>query len=256
MLEYNQQPIYNSEFQREAVRQTPRLKSGIIWYVCFLPLIGLFLENYCVSKWAGLFLWAAVIFMMILSCIIDCRYLKKLGADTSQIKKWVWLAPMYVLLREKMCLRDFYKGIMLVFFCAAALIMNGFTQGTRITTNTMSGMVQNSYVQNLDNFSGTTSNIIGEQIAAFFDDDTKWDCTKSGEHYYVTCDGKKGNDSYVITFDVNFDGFTYLGYKIESIAVNGTKLENEQYKDELKAIFIDDISTADSTLSEESSTVI
>ena len=36
------------------------LNNGLIWFICFVPLIGLFLENYANSATAGAFLWIPV----------------------------------------------------------------------------------------------------------------------------------------------------------------------------------------------------
>ena len=36
------------------------LNNGLIWFICFVPLIGLFLENYANSATAGAVLWILV----------------------------------------------------------------------------------------------------------------------------------------------------------------------------------------------------
>ena len=41
------------------------LNNGLIWFICFVPLIGLFLENYANSATAGAFLWILVPLFMI-----------------------------------------------------------------------------------------------------------------------------------------------------------------------------------------------
>ena len=86
------------------------------------------------------------------------------------------------------------------FFIIAALFMNGFTQSIKIDADYMTVSAQNSYVQSLDNFSGSSSKIIGECIASYLGDDAEWDCTKDGHNYTVTVKGKHGSDNYTISF--------------------------------------------------------
>lgn len=185
------------------------LNNGLIWFICFVPLIGLFLENYANSATAGAFLWILVPLFMIGCSIADCKHLIKHGIDAAHLFKWVWLTPVYVYKREKLCGRELYKAIMCGFFIIAALFMNGFTQSIKIDNDYMLVSAQNSYVQSLDNFSGNSSNIIGECIASYLGEDAKWDCTKNGHNYTVTVKGKHGSDNYTISFLIVYDGFTY-----------------------------------------------
>lgn len=168
------------------------LESGSIWFVCFLPLLGLFLENFAVSKWAGAFLWVSVIILMPVCCAADLRRIKKLETDGRSIKKLeksVLLAPLYVYRREKYCMRETYKAIMLVVFSMAAVIMNGFTQGLSVHEGSVPVLLRNTYVQNLDNFSGSSQNVIGEQLEEYLGEDAEWDCKKSGDVYTAVCSG-------------------------------------------------------------------
>lgn len=107
------------------------LNNGLIWFICFVPLIGLFLENYANSATAGAFLWILVPLFMIGCSIADCKQLIKHGIDAAHLFKWVWLTPFYVYKREKLCGRELYKAIMCGFFIIAALFMNGFTQSIK-----------------------------------------------------------------------------------------------------------------------------
>ena len=70
------------------------LNNGLIWFICFVPLIGLFLENYANSATAGAFLWILVPLFMIGCSIADCKQLIKHGINAKHLYKWVWLTPL------------------------------------------------------------------------------------------------------------------------------------------------------------------
>ena len=227
------------------------LNNGLIWFICFVPLIGLFLENYANSATAGAFLWILVPLFMIGCSIADCKQLIKHGIDAAHLFKWVWLTPFYFYKREKLCCRELYKAIMCGFFIIAALFMNGFTQSIKIDADYMTVSAQNSYVQSLDNFSGSSSKIIGECIASYLGDDAEWDCTKDGHNYTVTVKGKHGSDNYTISFIIVYDGFTYRKFAISDVVKNDVSLRDEDFSSVCKAIFINggDSSDTDSSSS-------
>jgi hypothetical protein len=243
-------------------KNTAGLQNGIIWFICFLPLLGLYLENYAVSKWVGIFLWTAVVLLMIVCCVLDYRQVERLNsgdAGLSRLKKWVWLAPVYVFKREKFYMRDTYKSIMLGVFCMAALMLNGFTQGMAVNENSMEDIITNSYVQVLDNFSGSSNNVIGDMLDSYLGEDTEWSCTKSGDEYTAVCSGTHDGKPVEISFVIEHDGFTYLSCRISQIKTDGKVLEGDQYKSALAEIFLnqsDDSSDSSSDSSEtEESTV-
>lgn len=228
------------------------LNNGLIWFICFVPLIGLFLENYANSATAGAFLWILVPLFMIGCSIADCKQLIKHGIDAAHLFKWVWLTPFYVYKREKLCGRERYKAIMCGFFIIAALFMNGFTQSIKIDNDYMLVSAQNSYVQSLDNFSGNSAKIIGECIASYLGEDAKWDCTKNGHNYTVTVKGKHGSDNYTISFLIVYDGFTYRKFTITDVIKNKVSLRDDEFSAVCKEIFTADKSDTDSS-NEESS---
>lgn len=227
------------------------LNNGLIWFICFVPLIGLFLENYANSATAGAVLWILVPLFMIGCSVADCKQLIKHDIAATHLYKWVWLTPVYVYKREKLCGRELYKAIMCGFFIIAALFMNGFTQSIKIDADYMTVSAQNSYVQSLDNFSGSSSKIIGECIASYLGDDAEWDCTKDGHNYTVTVKGKHGSDNYTISFIIVYDGFTYRKFAISDVVKNDVSLRDEDFSSVCKAIFINggDSSDTDSSSS-------
>lgn len=231
-----------------------KLNNGLIWFICFLPLIGLFFEKYADSKTAGIVLWVLVPLMMIGSSLADIGQLRRQGIETDRLIKWVWLTPVYVYKREKLCGRELYKAIICGFFVIAALFMNSFTQSIKIDTDYMTISAQNSYVQSLDNFSGSSAKVIGDCITAYLGEDAEWGCTKDGDNYTVTAEGSHGSDSYKITFVIVYDGFTYCSFKISDVVKNGVSLRDDDFSAACKAIFIDGDESSESDSNDSDTT--
>ena len=205
----------------------PNYDRGLVWFICILPLFGLFLEKYADGKITGILIWTLIIILLPVSCAADCINLKKKGEDISSIKKWVWLSPMYIYKREKLTGHESYKALMTAIFILSAFLMNGFIQGLKVNEDYVALVVQNSYVQNLDNFSGDSPNIIGEQTKSYFKE-TKWDCKKEGHTYTVTCSAEKDNKKYEIVFIVTHDGFCFQSFRLDQIKENGEKLPSDK----------------------------
>lgn len=223
--------------QNEKIKVTDTY-NGNIWFVILLPAFGLFTERFADSVYTGILLWALVIIMMPIGCLIDCMKLKKLGLDTSKFFRWFWFAPAYLIMREKYLGKDYLKVAVLIFFSLSALALNGFVQSQSVNNNSILDIVQNSYVQNLDNCNGNCTNVIGTQISNFLDGKPDWKSTKDGKKYNVICKGKSGSDSYEIHFVVKHDGFTYQGFAVTEIVKNGKKLTDKDFRETMTKIFI------------------
>lgn len=235
-----------------------KLNNGYIWYTCCLPALGLFLENYAISKWAGIFLWAGVIVMMIFCCFLDFKQVKKLvensqgGYSLGRLKKWIIFPPMYIYVRQKYCMMS--SGVMMtmiIVFSFSAIFSNGFFQGLSVTESSMPELLQNSYVQSLDNFSGYSNNMIGEQIQYYLGNSAVWDCTKEKDVFTVMCSGRHENQRVEIYFLVEFDGFSYQAVEVADISIDGKTLEGEEFTEKMDEIFIS--LTEDNAFSDDSS---
>lgn len=215
-----------------------KTENGIIWFICFLPLIGLFLENYATSKYVGIFLWTLIIILMPICCFADLKKLTKAGYNTQSLKKWIWLSPVYVFNRERLTGRDVNKSIMLGFFIIAAIALNGFTQSIRTNGDSLTESLKNTPVSYLDNFSGSSQNIIGTQIENYLGDSAKWTNEKHKNYYVISVSGKKDNDKITIDFKIKYDGYVSSGLSVSEIKLNGKKLTGDEYKALLRKIFI------------------
>ncbi|MBQ8107463.1 MAG: hypothetical protein IJ129_01805 [Ruminococcus sp.] len=215
--------------------------SGRIWFVCFLPLIGLFLQNYAVSAAAGAFLWAGVVISGVLCCLADARSLQRQEVPYSrELNKWAALTPVYVYKREKLLGRERYKALMLAAFVFAALTMNGFTKGLALDNDSMPVMTQRSYVQDLDNFSGSSPDMIGDVIEDYLGKEANWHCTHKGDVYTVTVSGEHDGEDMEILFTLEHDGFVYKAFYVSDILKNGksVKKDEQAYKDLMMEIFL------------------
>ena len=98
---------------------------GLVWFICILPLFGLFLEKYANGRLTGMLIWILIIVLIPLCCFFDCRNLEKKGTDISSIKKWIWLSPMYIYRREKLTGHEYLKALMTTIFIISAVMLNG-----------------------------------------------------------------------------------------------------------------------------------
>lgn len=230
--------------------------NGHLWFISVLPYFGLFLERFAANFTVGIFLWAIVIILLPTICIIDCRRLKAAGIDVSGIKKFIFIPPIYVYKREIIFRHDPNKGIVMLLGIITAIILNGFTQSLTLDNSKIMETVKMQHVTNLDNFSGDSSNIICEQLEKYFGKNGKWECRKVSDGNFVkggTYDRsqkkgfevvyttkKKGNE-YKIYFDLYHDGYTYQGFKMTYMTVDGKRPEDKEYKKLMTDIFIPEV---------------
>ncbi len=234
-MDINTEPTYEPSNSAKAMK----LNNGFIWFLCFVPLLGLFFENYAVSRTAGIFLWIMVLLFMLAATAADYVQLKNAQLDVRRLTAWLWLTPVYIYKREKLCGYELYKAIMCGFFIVAALALNGFTQSIRIDEDYMTVSAQSSYVQSLDNFSGSSGKIIGDCIESYLGENAEWNCTKDGYNWTVTVNGSHRNSDYSISFLIVYDGFTYRSFKISDVTKDGKSLSDDDFTNVCKEIFID-----------------
>ena len=246
---YNQTNANGSDF----FLRYNKADGGIIWFIVFLPLIGLFLENYAVSKFVGIFLWASIIILMPVCCYADCKKLGKIGYDTTFLKKWIFISPIYVFYRERITGRDVNKSIMLGIFLAGALFLNGFTQSIHINGDVITESLKNSPVSYLENYSGSSQNIIETQIDNYFDDSAEWTIQKQKYGYDIIVSGTHESEKITVTFKFKYDGYVSKGVSVADISVNGKTLSGDDFKAYMREIFIPETIEANSDSSDSSS---
>ena len=220
---------------------------GIMWFVSLLPIFGLFLENYCINAYVGIILWSVIVVLVPFFCYIDCRKLQESGYDMSSAKKWFLVPPVYVYKRENIFHRSYINAVILGIGIFAALLGNGFTQSLMLNEEHVQAAVQNSAITNLDNFSGSSDSIIGEQLEKYFGKSIKWETKKVSDGYMVTCKGVHNNENMEVDIHVVHDGFSYQSVKVTDIKVKGVSTSKSTRKKLRGDIFIPENNKSEKT---------
>lgn len=216
------------------------LNSGAIWFICFAPVFGLFLERYAGSWIVGAVIWISCAVMMLAAELIDIRLVERSGYDASKLKAWVWLFPIYVMKRERLCRRDVAKSAMCAFFCFLALALNGFVKGLSVDGDYLTVAVQSSSIASLDNFTGSSGKIIGDCVNAYMGEDTEWSNEKTDKDTWtITAVGAHENEALELRFVVVFDGYAYRSLVLKSIVLDGEEQGDDDFSELAKKIFID-----------------
>ena len=216
------------------------LNSGAIWFICFAPVFGLFLERYATSWIVGAVIWISCAVMMLTAELVDIRLVERSGYDASKLRAWVWLFPIYVMKRERLCRRDVTKAAMCGFFCIMAIVLNGFVKGISVDGDYLTVAVQSSGISSLDNFSGSSPKIIGDCVNSYMGEDTQWSYEKTdADSWIITAVGEHDGKTIDTEFVVVFDGYAYKGLSLTSITVDGEEQKDEDFSEMAKKIFID-----------------
>lgn len=223
-----------------AAKSSERSEGGGLWFVVLLPLIGLALQSFAVSKWAGIYLWAMMIAALFISTLLDykCVVQNHPETDFSPIKKWIWFAPVYVFKREKLLGHETYKAFLLGGLMLAAISMNNFMTSLRITADNIPEMIEDTPVSVLDNFSGSSPDYIGDRLSLWLGEDHMSVCTKEGDTFTAVFSGVHEGKQASVEIEVVHDGFVYKSVKVSTITADGKKLEDDEFKETLKEIFI------------------
>jgi hypothetical protein len=239
--------------QPEYTLRRLELNSGALWYVCIAPVFGLFLERYAGSYIVGAVLWIGCVVSMLIAELIDLHLVSKSGYDTSKLRLWIWLFPVYVMKRERLCGRDILKCALCAFVCLMALVLNGFVRSISIDGDYLTVSVQNTNVGSLDNFTGTSARVIGDCVTAYLGDDAAWSNEKTADTVWeITATGEHDGAQYEVVFSVGYDGYAYQSLSLERLVKDGEELHEDDFSDLARIIFIDDEQT-DTGSSAESS---
>lgn len=227
------------------VEGSGRSESGGLWFVVLVPLIGLALQTFAVSKWAGIYLWAMIVVTLLISTFLDykCVVQNHPEINFTPIKKWIWLAPVYLYKREKLLGHETYKAFLLGGLMLAAISMNNFMTSLRITTENIPEIIENTPVSVLDNFSGSSSDYIGDRLSIWLGEEYTSQCTRDENTFTAVFSGTHEGRQASVEIEVVHDGFVYKTVKVTAITEDGKKLEGDEFNETLKHIFIDDILT-------------
>ncbi|MGN0601219.1 MAG: hypothetical protein ACI4I7_00765 [Oscillospiraceae bacterium] len=238
---------YNPNFVLDLL---PKIRNGKVWYVAFLPLLGLFLENFAQNKWMGIILWLSILVIGPIVCISDEKDLRKFGVSSLQLYKARFFPPLYVYRRIIMTKQTKTPFVMLIIFMIWALLNNGFAASLKITDETFINMIQNCYTSSVTDLDeNKVNNIIGERIDDFAQKDTvKWSYSEDDCFKYVTVSGlcnygSKQSQKFEITFKLNYDGYKVKEITLQSASLSNIQLNQNKLKDFLNKVFIEEKET-------------
>ncbi|MBR1863128.1 MAG: hypothetical protein IJ806_03450 [Ruminococcus sp.] len=215
-----------------------RSDAGSIWYITLLPILGLFLQNFAISKWAGMFLWAAVFFSWIIACVLDYRVISREleGFNTQVLSPWWLMPPVYVIKRETLMGHDGLKGVISIAAAVIAIGANNFTASRNINEDSMTEILERTPVSSLENAGIGSYDLISDVLSETLGEYTT-EIEKNGSVYSVKFKGRHGGVSTEVVINVTHDGFAYLGCEVESITSDGKVLEGDEFKEAIKALF-------------------
>ncbi len=233
--------------EKRPLAKGERSAEGGAWCIVVMPVVGLFLEMFAKDRYSGAVLWLTVLMLILFGCIADHRQISEQlqPADRERLKEFIPIPPAYLFIRDKLIKGEPYRGIALAMLMAAAVFANGFTQGLMLNEDNIPEKLEKSSVMNLNNFSGTSENIIGEQLDGWFDDDYETFCTHKGDTFTIAYRGMHDGKSAEVTIEVVHDGYTYQSIKAADVTIDGNALEGDERNDTIKKIFIGEEADAD-----------
>lgn len=211
-----------------------KIRSGYVWYAAILPALGLFLENYTLNKYLGMFLWGVIVIARPLSCLLDHRRLtEQMGAEPSP--RWLALLPtVYIFKRCTLLRQNTAIGVVCLICFSYGVIGNGFVVGLRVDDDAVIETTKNTSPYSLDEFADYyNGNDFSDDLENTLKD-ISYSLTRSGDTRTVTVSGtdRATGELIELVFTVTHDGYTYTDYELSEIRSGGKKVEGED-KDNL-----------------------
>ncbi|WP_124098165.1 hypothetical protein [Ruminococcus sp. Marseille-P6503] len=231
------------------LNELPKIRSGAMWYVAILPVLALYLENYAINKWLGILVWAFALISCPVICYRDMRALEKLGLNCQNLKIISVVCPLlYMYKRCRLLKQSSIMAVFFTIFTVYAVLQNGFAVSLRVDDQTFINQVKYNYVANIDEFSDISadksSNIIGEQIDAFINEDkAEYRVSADGDLRYITVSGSCDYDTVSgaeleIVFIIDYDCYAFKSLELDSVSLSGQALEGEKRQELLDVIFL------------------
>lgn len=238
----------------DGIMEKPKVPIGYVLYAVFLPVIGLFLENYATSIVVAIILWSLVPILMIVSCCLDKRMLTKNGLNTIGLGKTFLFPPVYIYKRQVLAGSETLLSVACATLLIGALLTNGFMKGLRVNAEAVNNSVPAYSVTDLDNFSGNSQYTIGDCLSTYSQSVVQWNTTKQEYGFETTAKGTHDSKDFKLTIKLEFDGFRYHSFSITTVEVDGKELDKDDKNDFLKKCFIEfSASSSDSQSSSQSS---
>lgn len=225
------------------------IRNGLVWYAAVLPALGLFLENYALNKYLGMFVWAVVIIARPAACFADRRVLLRDGANVNLPPVLALFPTFYIF---KRCI-DLKQNTAVAVVCLISLsygiIGNGFVIGLSMNDDKVVEIVKERYAASIAEVRGVTNlqsfdTAINDALSG-----VTYNIERSGDVRTVTVKGKDAStgDEYVFVFSVVHDGFTLIKFELETVTQNGTEVKGDERSELLKTLLLPDENTGDPT---------
>ena len=233
-----------------AVRNLPIIPNAPINYMIFLPLFGLFLENFAPSLPIGILLWGLVIIFLRIAAYTDAKRAVEKNIVQDSAKTVAVLAPaVYLYMRCQGLSRGIGKFIALCVTLIIALFGNGFTQSARMNSRSFIAAAQSVYLSQLNVFDDLDNYqenyILGERVD-YYIDNADWNYSEFGGKKCVIIKGTLNDeapDDYKdakieIKLLSNFDGYNIksLKFTFDECEVDGEELEDDDKEKFVKGL--------------------
>ncbi|MBR6337083.1 MAG: hypothetical protein IKR76_05055 [Ruminococcus sp.] len=253
-----------------AVRNLPIIPDAPINYMIFLPLFGLFLENFAASLPLGILLWGLVMIFLRVAAYRDAKRAIEKNILQSSATTVAVLAPIvYLFMRCQGLGKGMGRFIALCITAAIALFTNGFTQSMRTNTQSFIEIARSRYLSELsvvEKVEKVDENYMLDDRVKIFIDEPDWSYSEFGGKKCVILKGTfndlapedyKGKETE-LKLKSNFDGYNIksMSFKFDECTLDGKEVTGKDKEKLIKGLTHDwaspkgDNSTGDSSGSE------
>ncbi len=225
-----------------------RVKNPSLWYVVFLPLVGLLCEGMATNKYIAIAVWVAVLVLCPAICVKDYNILKEKGLARSGMKGLALAFPLLYMFQRQLILHERQtKSVMFLIFSVGALVFTSLSNIALINKENFAGYCQNyiysSEIENLQHYSSDNLKYSADVFfSKYFSAKPKWILKEqeSRNKYIVVCGGnekQRGGVPVEIYFEIRFDGFCFQRTEITKIIRDGEQLSDKDMDDYIRKIF-------------------
>ena len=229
-------------------RNLPVIPNGAVNYMVFLPLLGLFLENFAPALPLGVLLWGMVMIFMRVAAYKDSKNAVEKNVLRDSAKTVAVLAPVvYMFMRCQGLGRGLGRFIAVALTSALALFWNGFTESFKMSPESFIVSAQTRYLSDLgvyekvDNYE--ENYMLGDRVDAFVKD-ADWSYSEFGGDKCVILTGSLNEhvpDEYKgkeieIKLRSNFDGYNV---KLMQFEFYDCELDGDEIKGDDKDDFVE-----------------
>ena len=201
-----------------------RFTTSRLWYAALVPLFGIFIEIYANSMPLGLLVWITALISAPAACLLDRRYIKKMGADTSSLKTaYTILPPLYIFKRTKLTGDSRVSGIVWCMMLVYALIMNGFTRNLTMNEISITQYISETYWSRIEETAEIyCDKSVNETLEELSGGSLTWSGSRAKDCLKVECTGENG---FSADFTIDYDGYIAGNRHLDKLTFEGNTLD-------------------------------